>query len=55
MAKVKTSISIEEELFRELTEMAIDDDRSFSKVISRLAKIGKELVETDKRTDDLNG
>lgn len=48
MAKVKTSISIEKELFEELTEMAVMDDRSFSKVISRLAKKGKELEESVK-------
>ena len=43
MAKVKTSISIDEELRDEITKMATTEDRSFSKVIARLAKKGKEL------------
>jgi predicted CopG family antitoxin len=44
MAKVKTSISIDEELFKEITEMSTEQDRSFSKQISHLAKKGKEAV-----------
>lgn len=48
MAKVKTSISIELELHEELTEIAIEEDRSFSKVIARLAKKGKDLEESTK-------
>ena len=48
MAMKKTSISIDEELFRELTEMSIEEDRSFSKQIAHLAKKGKELAEMQK-------
>ena len=48
MAKIKTSISIDEELFHEITEMSAKEDRSFSKQIAYLAKKGKELEESAK-------
>lgn len=44
MSKVKTSISIEKELFEEISKMSTEQDRSFSKQISHLAKKGKEAV-----------
>lgn len=42
MAKVKTSISIDKELFEELTDMSEKEDRSFSQQITHLIKKGKE-------------
>jgi len=44
MAKVKTSISIDKELFEELTDMSEKEDRSFSQQITHLVKMGREAA-----------
>jgi len=42
MAKVKTSISLEEEVFRKLSDMSTRGDRSISGQVSHLIKNSEE-------------
>lgn len=44
MAKVKTSISLDSELYKKLSEKAKEQQRSFSQHISYIAETSKEAV-----------
>ena len=48
MAGIRTTITIDEEFYKELVDISKKEDRSFSNQIVRLAKIGKEKVEAQK-------
>ncbi|MDP4159791.1 MAG: hypothetical protein Q8911_08525 [Bacillota bacterium] len=44
MAKVKTSISLDEELYKKLMDKAQEQKRSFSQHISYIAETSKEVA-----------
>lgn len=44
MANINTSISIDKEFHAKVNDMAIDEDRSFSNQLIRLAKVGMYLI-----------
>ena len=54
MAKVKTSISMDEEVFKKLTDMAINGDRTISKQITHLVKKSEGESEYQ-QSDKANG
>lgn len=55
MAKIRATITMDEKLHKELTDISKEQQRSFSNQIVYLVKKGRESVDSDKRMDDLNG
>ena len=48
MATIRTTVTMSEELHKELTDMSKDEQRSFSKQVVYLVKKGKEKEQTVK-------
>jgi predicted CopG family antitoxin len=46
MGKIRTTITIDEELHKELAEMSDKEERSISQQIAYLVRKGKELADT---------